>query len=146
MKCRPSAIIIQNDQLLTMRYVYGDREVFALPGGNPDPAECLTTALARELYEELGVRIKVDALVVCGEVLWTDIQRDTLHMVYQTTITEGTPLLNPHETTALNIAWLPLTTLHEVLLYPNIGTPIQNLAVGSPSEVYIGQIDQPFIS
>jgi 8-oxo-dGTP diphosphatase len=56
MNVRPSAIIILNESILTLRYCYGDTEVFALPGGNPDPGECLTEALARELDEELGVR------------------------------------------------------------------------------------------
>jgi 8-oxo-dGTP diphosphatase len=107
MKVRPSAIIVQENCLLTMRYVYGQREIFALPGGNPDPNECLTVTLERELAEELGVSVEIGELVLCGEVLWTEQNRDTLHMVYASKIKEGVPALNEKETTDLVVFGLP---------------------------------------
>lgn len=145
MKCRPSAIIIRDDSLLTMRYMYGETEVFALPGGNPDPGECLTTTLKRELWEEMGITVETDKLAFCGEVLWTEQKRDTLHMVYLAKIIEGVPVLNPKETTALEIAWLPLASLNSRLMYPNIGKHIQEYLQLNTSSPYIGVIDQPYI-
>ncbi len=145
MKCRPSAIILREDCLLTMRYVYGEKEVFALPGGNPDAGECLTLTLERELTEEMGITIETGKLAFCGEVLWTDQKRDTLHMVYFSKIIEGVPQLNPAETTALEIVWLPVTSLDQTLLYPNIGKYIQSYLNGEVASPYIGVIDQPYI-
>lgn len=145
MKCRPSAIIVRNDCVLTMRYVYGKHEVFALPGGNPDPGECLTEALRRELMEEMGITVQIGELAVCGEVLWTDLNRDTLHMVYISTIMEGEPALNPKETTALETVWLPITALADTLLYPNIGIHIQDYLNGNAASAYVGPIHQPYL-
>jgi len=145
MKCRPSAIIIQDNCLLTMRYVYGDKEIFALPGGNPDPSECLTGTLERELMEEMGVAVEIGELAVCGEVLWTDLKRDTLHMVYASKITSGIPVLNPSETTALEIVWLSVDSLGTTLLYPNIGKNILSYLNGDGISPYVGTIDQPYL-
>jgi 8-oxo-dGTP diphosphatase len=145
MKCRPSAIIVQNDCLLTMRYVYGDKEVFALPGGNPDPNECLTTTLARELMEEMGISVEIGELAVCGEVLWADLKRDTLHMVYLSRIIGGIPELNPNETTAVEIVWLPVSVIDQTLLYPNVGKHIQAYLNSGNRSPYVGVIDQPYL-
>jgi 8-oxo-dGTP diphosphatase len=144
MNVRPSAIIILNESILTLRYCYGDTEVFALPGGNPDPGECLTEALARELDEELGVRAEVKAMVFCGEVIWPEIKKETLHMVFQTEIS-GTPELNPVHTTALEIVWLPVAALDTKLLYPNVGRQIIEFCEKSMLTGHIGVIDQPYI-
>jgi 8-oxo-dGTP diphosphatase len=144
MNVRPSAIIILNESILTLRYCYGDTEVFALPGGNPDPGECLSEALARELDEELGVRAEVKAMVFCGEVIWPEIKKETLHMVFQTKIS-GTPELNPVHTTALEIVWLPVAALDTKLLYPNVGRQIIEFCEKSMLTGHIGVIDQPYI-
>jgi 8-oxo-dGTP diphosphatase len=145
MKCRPSALIIQDNSILTMRYVYGEKEIFALPGGNPDPNECLTSTLERELREELGVAVDVDDLVICGEVLWNDLEKYTLHLVYLSSIKEGTPVLNPEETTALEVVWIPVSAAAETLLYPNIGTHIQHHLAATSKSIYVGPIHQPYI-
>ena len=145
MKCRASAIIIQDNCLLTMRYVYGDKAVFALPGGNPDPGECLTGTLERELMEEIGIVVEISELAVCGEVLWTNLKRDTLHMVYASKIISGIPILNPKETTSLEIVWLPVDSLSTTLLYPNIGKNIVAYLNKTSKSPYIGLIDQPYL-
>ena len=75
MKVRPAVIIVHEDSVLTMRYKYGEKEVFALPGGNPDPDECLPEALRRELMEELGVTVEIGEMALCGEVLWVKHER-----------------------------------------------------------------------
>jgi 8-oxo-dGTP diphosphatase len=145
MKCRPSALIVRDNCILTMRYMYGEQEIFALPGGNPDPNECLSSTLERELREELSITVEVGDLVVCGEVLWNDLEKYTLHLVYLSTIKGGTPVLNPDETTALEVVWVPVSAAAEKLLYPNIGTFIQHHLAGTAKSVYVGPIDQPYI-
>lgn len=144
MNVRPSAIILLNDSILTLRYCYGDTEVFALPGGNPDPGECLSEALSRELDEELGVGAEVKTMIFCGEVIWPEIKKETLHMVFQTEIS-GIPKLNPAHTTALEIVWLPVAALDTKLLYPNVGRQIIGFFEKSLHTGHIGVIDQPYV-
>ncbi len=60
-----------------MQYRYGDTDVFALPGGNPDPGEDLEATLERELMEELGVDIQVFAMLFCGVVTRPNLLQTT---------------------------------------------------------------------
>ena len=115
-----------------------------MPGGNPDPGECLHEALRRELQEELGVASDINEMILCGEVIWNEVQKETLHMAFKTKII-GSPTLNPEHTTALELVWLPIDDLDKSLLYPNIGREIQEFSKMLYPGGYIGTIDQPYI-
>jgi len=145
MNVRPAALIFNGESVLTLRYCYGNVHVFALPGGNPDPGESLEEALARELYEELGVTIEVNKMVICGEVIWDQIKKETLHMVFASKILTGIPVLNPTQTTALEIVWLHFTALSDTLLYPNVGNYILTSYNNKLESAHIGVINQPYI-
>ncbi|MCF0049720.1 NUDIX hydrolase [Dyadobacter chenwenxiniae] len=145
MNVRPSAIIFQDERVLTLRYCYGDQEVYALPGGNPDPGECLSQALSRELHEELGVQTEVNHMALCGEVIWPEVKKETLHIVFLASITEGIPALNPVHTSALEMVWLPLAELDSKLLYPNVGKQIIGICHNAANPGHIGVIEQPYI-
>jgi len=145
MKVRPSALILKDDCILTLRYNYGNINVFALPGGNPDPGEDLATALARELTEELGITAEVSSMVLSGEVIWNEVKRETLHMVFASEISSGIPELNPFHTTALEIVWLPVSSICETILYPNVGKYLVTYLQGKPGSAHVGVIDQPYI-
>jgi 8-oxo-dGTP diphosphatase len=145
MKVRPAVVIVKEETVLTMRYVYGEKEVYALPGGNPDPDECLPEALRRELMEELGVTVEIGEMVLCGEVLWGEMRKETLHMVFSAKIANGIPKLNPQETTALEIVWLPFNELEQRLMYPNVGKDLLRYLNGNLKSAYVGVIDQPYV-
>lgn len=145
MKVRPSAMIIRDECLLTMRYNYGNIDVYALPGGNPDPGESLTEALKRELKEELGVQSSVGKMVFCGEVIWDEIKKETLHIIFETTVQDGEPALNPAETSAQELVWLPFSQFSHTILYPNVGKYLAGYLSGNPEPAHVGVIDQPYI-
>jgi 8-oxo-dGTP diphosphatase len=145
MKVRPAVVIVKEETVLTMRYVYGEKEVYALPGGNPDPDECLPEALRRELMEELGVTVEIGEMALCGEVLWGEMKKETLHMVFCAEISEGIPALNPKETTALEMVWLSFNELGQRLMYPNVGKDIIRYLNGNLKSPYVGVIDQPYV-
>jgi 8-oxo-dGTP diphosphatase len=145
MRVRPCALIIERNCVLTMKYRYGETDVYALPGGNPDPGESLSEVIVRELREELGVETEVDQLVLCGEVIGEDGRKDALHAVFLVHLIAGLPVLNAEHTSALEIAWLPLPDIATKLLYPNIGQELKAFAQGKLLTVYQGKIDQPYV-
>jgi 8-oxo-dGTP diphosphatase len=145
MNVRPSAIILRNESILTLRYCYGTTEVFALPGGNPDPGECLTEALRRELNEELGVSAAISEMVCCGEVIWPEIKKETLHILFRAEIGDTIPVLNPEHTTALGLVWISFNEMEDKLLYPNVGKEIASYLSKTLNSVHIGPISQPYI-
>ena len=148
MKVRPSALIWrqQNNQteVLLMRYCYGGRDVFALPGGNPNRGEILTETIIREIREELGISVDLGEMILAGEMLLTQRNDDVLHVVFAARHINGEPALNPAETTALDLVWLPVSDLNTLNLYPNIGARIQPWFNSATYLGYVGRIEQKY--
>ena len=143
MKVRPSAIIIKDNKLLTLRYIYNENEIYAIPGGNLEFGEKLEDTLVRELEEELGLGIEVGGLIFLAEVHHSN--KDTLHCIFESKIISGTPVLNPKETTALEACWIPFEQLENRNLYPNIKSQIIAFCLGDRNQnVFLGEIAQPW--
>lgn len=143
MKTRPCAVIIIDNKLLTLKYIYSETTIYAIPGGNLEFGEKLEEALIRELQEEIGLEIEVQNLLFLAEVHQPN--KDTLHCVFNSKIVSGTPLLNPSETSALEICWLPIEHIENYNLYPNIKTQIKEHFIdGKDHNVFLGEIDQPW--
>ncbi len=144
MKVRPSAIIIRQNAVLCMRYEYSGQSIYNLPGGNLEFGEEMKEALSRELDEELGVEVVLsEAPVLIAEVI--NERGETLHVMYEVTLVKGIPQLNPSETTALELVWLPIESLPEVNMYPAVGKHIQLWKEGQLESPHVGQIEQIWI-
>ena len=129
-----------------MKYIYGGKEVYNLPGGNLELGEYLNEALAREMVEELGIEVEVGELILIGEVHSgvKEQMKQTLHLLFEGKIREGLPTLNPKETSALDTEWLSVNDLEIINLYPNLTTQIKDYLAGKLLNKYIGKIDQPW--
>lgn len=127
-----------------MQYRYGDTDVFALPGGNPDPGEDLEATLERELQEELGIDIQVSQMLFCGVVTSGGPREDVLHCVFMGDLLAGEPTLNPVHTTARAVVWQPLDALPDLNLYPNVGEAILEYQSALLPTAYLGYINQPY--
>ena len=148
MKVRPSALIWRQNasqtEVLLMRYRYGDQDVFALPGGNPDRGEILPETIVREIWEELGVSVDIGEMILAGEMLLSQRNDDVLHVVFAARNLRGEPTLNAAETTALELVWKPIVELDKLNLYPNIGARIQPWFSSATYLGYIGRIEQQY--
>lgn len=132
-----------------MHYRYGEADVFALPGGNPDHGETLADVIVRELEEELGITVEVGPMLLAGEVIQPNsdpakAHKVGLHLVFAAEIIAGLPALNPEHTSARAIVWKPLSELHTLNMYPNVGLYMQQSVAMQSSVGYVGPIDQPF--
>ena len=142
MKVRPSIAIVENNHLLLMQYRYGNTDVYNLPGGNVDKGETLTETVVRELMEELGIEVELDTMILSGDVIMPEGKDDVLHCVFEGKIITGKPILNPKQTSALSIVWMPLVDLHELEMYPNVGAELQLYYLKGRGIDYIGKIVQ----
>jgi 8-oxo-dGTP diphosphatase len=144
---RVGAIIRRDGQhgeteILLLVYRYGNHLVYNIPGGKMDTNQTLADTLVRELNEELGVLTTVHQLVLLAETQKPNKTR-TLHFLFDTTITTGTPTINPNETSAAKLAWVPLSSLTHIHLYPSVA---QWLHPATPlTNKYIGEIPQPWV-
>ena len=142
MKVRPSIAIVENNHLLLMQYRYGNTDVYNLPGGNVDKSETLTETVVRELMEELGIEVGLKEMILLGDVIMPEGKEDVLHCVFEGKILSGKPVLNPKETSALAVVWIPLVDLHELEMYPNIGAQLQWFYLEGRRINYMGRIGQ----
>ncbi|MFQ5561738.1 MAG: NUDIX domain-containing protein [Nitrospinota bacterium] len=144
MRVRPSALIVQKEKVLLLRYHYGDADVYAVPGGSPEPMETLEQALIREVDEELSVPIRIQEIFLMGETISDKKEAAVLHTVFLAEIVSGAPQVNPENTSTLGFFWADVASLSSLNMYPNIGERVfEKLSGGKcPAEVYMGQIDQ----
>ncbi len=142
MKVRPSIAIVENNQILLMRYRYGKTDVYNLPGGNVDKGETLTETVVRELMEELGIEVEVGEMILSGDVIMPEGKEDVLHCVFEGKILAGKPVLNSEQTSALELVWMSLVDLHELEMYPNVGAELQRFYLKGRGIDYMGKIGQ----
>ncbi len=108
-----AAIIIKDGKLFTTQRGYGDfKDGWEFPGGKMEPGETPQEALARELREELEIKVEVGKLVKTIKYEYPKFFL-TMHC-FLTTIKQGTPNLLEHEDARWvtkeeidSVAWLP---------------------------------------
>lgn len=142
MNIRPAIVIIENNQLLTMHYRYGETDVYNLPGGNLEFGEQLKATLEREMQEELQMKVAVGELIGVGEVIIEERNIHTLHCLFSGKIIDGEPRINPLETKALAIRWLPIEELPNINLYPNVSTQLLAWTQQIQQDTYWGRLAQ----
>ena len=138
---RPSGVVVQDRHLLVMCYRYGARDRFNLPGGNLEPGEEVTACLMREFAEELDLEITVGDLCCCAETVIN--ARHVLHLVFQIETTTGTPCLNPAQTRAVQVQWIPFDAVGTAPLYPGIAPALAAWLSGDRrTPRYLGRVQQ----
>ena len=108
-----AAIVREGDRIFATQRGYGDwKDYWEFPGGKVEPGEGPEAALVREIREELGAQITVDAFLTAIEY---DYPAFHLSMgCYLAHVTEGELTLKEHEAARWlsrdeldAVAWLP---------------------------------------
>jgi len=120
MRVRVAGLVMESDKILVLSYNYPNGRIYALPGGNIEAGEFAPQTLVREFREELGLEVQVGALQFVGEMQAQAHVGQTLHLIFQATILEGTPLLNAEETSAESFVWLDREAIPDVAMYPDL--------------------------
>lgn len=105
-----AAVVVDGGRVLSARRRPGRARAgrWELPGGKVEPGETDAQALAREIEEELGLRIEVGAEVAVAEHAYPDLT--VLLVALACRITGGTLVLRDHD----DVRWLGPDELHEV--------------------------------
>jgi ADP-ribose pyrophosphatase YjhB (NUDIX family) len=121
MRVRVSAVFVREDEVLCMKYIYGGKEVFALPGGGVDKDTPLQEAIIAEWKDEIGVKLEVGNIILVGEAPATKNHPQTLHIIFNAVEIFGTPKVRQDHTHSIDIAWVPIANLRKSPLYPDVG-------------------------
>jgi len=140
MRVRVSAVFEQAGEILCMKYIYGGKNVYAIPGGGVDKDVPLREAIVEEWKGELGVKLEIGEIIMVGEAPGTKRHPQTLHIIFAAAAIHGTPKVRPENTSSLDIEWLPVDKLPDSPLYPDIGKKLHSYFTGAarPSVAFIG--------
>ncbi|WP_336990699.1 NUDIX hydrolase [Bacillus infantis] len=61
------AVIVNEGKLALIKRIRESEEYYVFPGGGAEPGELPEEAAAREVLEELGIKVKVGRLLVCHD-------------------------------------------------------------------------------
>ena len=103
-----AALIARGDEVLVARRKEaGERAgLWEFPGGKVEPGEGERAALARELREELGVRVQVGELYARVDHIYPDLQVELA--LYRARLHDNE---EPRPLTAEELRWVPLREL-----------------------------------
>ena len=130
MRIRVSAVFEREKEILCMKYIYGGKEVFALPGGGVDKDSPLQEAIVAEWRDELGVKLEIGDVLLIGEAPATKRHPQTLHIIFAAAEIHGVPKIRPDSTHSLDIAWVPVAKLAKTPLYPDVGRQLYESLTG----------------
>jgi ADP-ribose pyrophosphatase YjhB (NUDIX family) len=135
MRVRVSAVFEQGNEILCMKYIYGGKEVFAIPGGGVDKDIPLHEAIVSEWKSELGVNLEIGDVILLGEAPGTKRHPQTLHVIFAATAVQGIPKIRPDNTRSLDIVWLPIEKLKESPMYPDVGKQLYEYFSNTPKSI-----------
>ena len=132
MRIRVSAVFERENEILCMKYVYGGKDVFDLPGGGVDKDTPLREAIVAEWRDELGVKLEIGEVIMIGEAPATKRHPQTLHIVFAASEIHGSPKIRSDSTHSLDIAWVPIEKLPKSPLYPDVGRQLHEYLTLEP--------------
>jgi 8-oxo-dGTP diphosphatase len=131
MRVRVSAVFVREEEILCMKYIYGGKEVFALPGGGVDKDIPFQEATIAEWRDEIGVKLEIGNVILVGEAPATKKHPQTLHIVFDAVEIIGTPKVRRDQTHSIDIAWVPIEALRKSPLYPDVGKQLHEYLSGA---------------
>lgn len=121
MRVRVGAVYEQANEILCMKYFYGGKDVYSIPGGGVDKDIPLQEAIINEWKNELGVKLEIGDIIMIGEAPPSKRHPQTLHIIFAAKEIYGTPKVRPDNTRSLDAAWIPIEKLKTYPMYPDIG-------------------------
>ncbi|MFT8717764.1 NUDIX hydrolase [Acetobacter sp.] len=109
-----AAIMRDGKLLLVLRKRAPEAGHWGLPGGKIDPFETVAAAVAREIDEELGLKISPHRLLCVVDQIDRNAGTHWIAPVFLVEAAEGEPVLREPEALGA-VAWFPLDALPEPL-------------------------------
>ncbi|WP_066495531.1 NUDIX domain-containing protein [Abyssisolibacter fermentans] len=146
------ALIIKNNKLLTIKYRKGEGDIYyTLPGGGQNSNEELSSALKRECFEELGVKIEVkDIIFVCEYI--ADYHDSFIHkagfhqvdLIFECQLTSNIDILHAKskDGNQLGYEWIDIQNIESVIMYPRgLRKFILDYYLDKNKIIYVGEME-----
>jgi 8-oxo-dGTP diphosphatase len=103
-------VCLDGDRILLSRYLGGE---WALPGGGIDFGEDPYDGVIREVKEETGYLVAVEALLGVGSVVWQQSETHMISIIYHVTVVGG-ELAHEVDGSSDQAAWIEVAALPEL--------------------------------
>jgi ADP-ribose pyrophosphatase YjhB (NUDIX family) len=144
-RVRVSALLRWQDRVLLCRQEKPGQEYWLLPGGGVEGGESLSTALSRELGEELGIRddIAFEGPIAVADTIapgWTPGDRHVIHILFGADLSHRSlEDVESHDAAVRGLRLFTLDELEEIVLHPPMKRFVQRWLPGDPA-VYLGSL------
>lgn len=143
---RVAGVILSKDRKKVLLNGSDDFDFFVLPGGRVELLEDSKFSLEREVYEELGEKVKVDNLLCLCENFFefNGLKHHEINVTYLVTLNEDSSIYNicddwhGIEQKANFFKWIEVEKLDEITLYPvHLKKRIKNILNSSFEHVIV---------
>jgi ADP-ribose pyrophosphatase YjhB (NUDIX family) len=117
-KIAQKAIIVKGNRALLIRDPREERIIWEIPGGRMNIDEEPREAVAREIFEELGVEITVGEVVHMEQFIQSTEGKRAFVIVYQATLVDETAEFTLASDEICEIAWVGKDELVNYDLFP----------------------------
>jgi len=144
------ALIILDDQVLTIKMRDRSGIFYILPGGGQRHGETLSQGLRRECLEEIGTEVVVGELLYVREYIGKNHEfRKTHHAFHQVENVFRCTLPNPagigpgteHDKKQVGVEWIPLSELPNRRFLPEVIKPFFTQDAFEPNTNYLGDVN-----
>ncbi|MNI40571.1 bifunctional nicotinamide mononucleotide adenylyltransferase/ADP-ribose pyrophosphatase [compost metagenome] len=133
-RVRPTALIVQDNQILLVEYQDQFGIHYNLPGGGAEPGETLIEGVMREVHEETKAEVEVGPIAFVYEMAPHHQSGDytldfhTVNIIFDCRLKNGSQpeLPDKLDLYQTDVKWVPLHKLDSIVLYPNIKNQIKN--------------------
>jgi ADP-ribose pyrophosphatase YjhB (NUDIX family) len=147
-------VCIKNNKILLIKYFEEGVGVhYNIPGGRQLPNERITDTVKRKMFEEAGAEVRVGSFMFLYEYIGRNHDcsmgdKHSVSLIFKCELRSGSnpgmeTCTKPDEERQIDVCWIPLDELPNVLLFPHMASQILRV-LGLPEEGfdrYIGDID-----
>jgi 8-oxo-dGTP diphosphatase len=123
LRVRVGAIVMSDEGILLVQHRKADQTYWLLPGGGLEAGETIFACAKREVLEETGLSVVPDRVVLLCESIAPSGGRHILNL-FVTARLEGGDITPPVDDVISAVAWVPLSKLNELTLYPAVGSVV----------------------
>ncbi len=115
-------LLNEKNELLLVKHQKNNKEYWLLPGGGVEFGETLEQALEREFMEELGIKVKIERMVMLHDSIHPEGERHILNVYFKLKIKKIKKLTPISDNVLKDAAFFDMKSFSKLLFYP----PIKN--------------------